>query len=447
MKMTNSGMRNGTCAVPLPETFRRKMESAFQFDFSGVRVRASAIAEMLRVPAFTVGAEIFLGPDAGLLAEHDLGILFAHELAHVVQQATGQCSKMSYDELEADAHADAVVAMSGGKIRRRRRCEGASREVMVQCWGLTSSLLSDDIRTCFPKLKDETLLGKFARMGALLEDQTMVKEGLQRLESALDKELLLIRMERENLGQKVDEKFGTSEAKFHKVLKRVLEKEEGKYGFNAAEGTLKEKVRVTLTGIVPMEDFNKLLKMGYHWKDPGAGTSHGEYAHRIQWYIYTTSSASNGSHSLELFKAMANQECLTKIKTFGGDGEKEITMWDFILDCFMKSEVNTPESDSARAPACLTQFIEDNAKTFPVLCAYLNRRNENRFNQIHARIGEQFDLLVKLAEEKKINVKDQSVFQPFAVQYLYQQKFVNKFKTTPEALQKSGQVYLHPKST
>ena len=433
--MTNSRLPNHSDVAALSNSFRAKMESAFGFDFSDVGIRISPLPRALGVPAFTFGSNIFLAPETLALGGRASRFLMAHELAHVVQQASGRCRGRSYDDLEAEADHDAAVALSGSRVPCRRSPGIAG--LWIQCWGKTESELQGEIKTLFSNLKTTSDIEKFARMAAMLENHDEVMKGLKRLNKALAMEIEDVLFERMEQG------LESTKGKYYKALKRVLEKEEGKYGFNAAEGLSTPQKRVTLTGIVPMEQFNALLRLGYHWKDPGAGVGHGEYAHRLQWYIFTTSNAANGYHSLEMFKAMGSPDCLTQIKTLNVDGDKLITMWDFVLDCFTETEKNTPFSDSARAPNCLTKLISDKRNDIPVLAGYLSDRTDKRVGQIDMAM---FDpALINIAKSKGINVEDQAAFQQFAAPFLRAEKFKKKFGTTPEALEKLGNIVFWPK--
>jgi hypothetical protein len=103
---------------------RRRMESAFGQDFSGVQVhtdsRAASLSSQLDARAFTVGSDI-----AFALGEYRPGsmvgdALLAHELAHVVQQGGGTDSAAApmtksvgeTNGLEADADAAGVGALA-----------------------------------------------------------------------------------------------------------------------------------------------------------------------------------------------------------------------------------------------------------------------------------------------------------------------------------------------
>jgi hypothetical protein len=76
--------------APLPGSIRRAMETAFDADFSGVRLHRDATSanlnRQLSARAFTAGRDIFLGHETPDLGSRAGGELLAHELTHTIQQ-------------------------------------------------------------------------------------------------------------------------------------------------------------------------------------------------------------------------------------------------------------------------------------------------------------------------------------------------------------------------
>lgn len=80
--MTCSGI-----GEPLSADARAAMEARFGYDLSRIRVHTdSQIADELRARTFTSGQHIWFRPGRGPWDRH----LLAHEITHVVQQATGE---------------------------------------------------------------------------------------------------------------------------------------------------------------------------------------------------------------------------------------------------------------------------------------------------------------------------------------------------------------------
>lgn len=112
----------------LSEATRNQMEPALGADFSGVRVHqdpeSDALARSMTAKAFTTGSDIFLRQDANASDSS----LIAHELTHVVQQATpgagggggsGMTVGAAGDPLEHEADSMAQGVVSGAVAQRR----------------------------------------------------------------------------------------------------------------------------------------------------------------------------------------------------------------------------------------------------------------------------------------------------------------------------------------
>lgn len=91
----------------LSEAAAAHFRSRYSHDFSAVRIHADRAAgrtaRTLGAHAFTLGNDIHFAPGAYAPATSDGQRLLAHELAHVVQQATG--SPLGDDQAEAEARA------------------------------------------------------------------------------------------------------------------------------------------------------------------------------------------------------------------------------------------------------------------------------------------------------------------------------------------------------
>jgi hypothetical protein len=120
-----SGIRGGR---DLDGGVRSRMESAFGYDFSGVRVhtdsRAAGLSNHYNARAFTVGENVVFGAGEYRPGTMVGDALIAHELAHVVQQRGSSPSASAIDtresspiEEEADRSAIGVVAALWGKGR------------------------------------------------------------------------------------------------------------------------------------------------------------------------------------------------------------------------------------------------------------------------------------------------------------------------------------------
>jgi hypothetical protein len=110
---------------PLAEPVRGEMEQHFGVDLGAVRLHtgptAAALNRSVQAEAFTTGTDVFLS--GGLDAASSSGReLLAHELTHVVQQATGaagDAATVSHPDEPAEVQARAVgQAVAAGPVQR-----------------------------------------------------------------------------------------------------------------------------------------------------------------------------------------------------------------------------------------------------------------------------------------------------------------------------------------
>lgn len=118
----------------LDDVVRSSMESAFQSDFSAVRVHtgpdAAQLSSNVQATAFTHGSDIYFGKGAYDPTSDSGKHLIAHELTHVVQGQQGRDNGgparsaaptigKADDPLEAEA--EAVASTVVGALRRQTR--------------------------------------------------------------------------------------------------------------------------------------------------------------------------------------------------------------------------------------------------------------------------------------------------------------------------------------
>ena len=114
------------------------------------------------------------------------------------------------------------------------------------------------------------------------------------------------------------------------LLDEVLAGYEQRCGFSAQ--------RPVLVGFASADDFKTLTKAGQHFHDVGARAGHGEFSHRIQWFI-VMSAVTNGRFDgsaqepyrhtpRELYEASMSEDFAVKANSASGRGY----MWDWVFD-------------------------------------------------------------------------------------------------------------------
>ncbi len=116
-----------TAGAPLPAGVQTKMDAAFDFDFSNVRVHEGGAASEIGALAYTQGSDVHFGPGQYQPHSQSGQELLGHELAHVVQQAEGRVQAttqakgvdINADEaLEREADEMGAAAARGELVQR-----------------------------------------------------------------------------------------------------------------------------------------------------------------------------------------------------------------------------------------------------------------------------------------------------------------------------------------
>jgi hypothetical protein len=150
-------------------------------------------------------------------------------------------------------------------------------------------------------------------------------------------------------------------------------------GPHATDGTFATTKQPTWSGAVPrgvpqmtgivFNDFNRvLLRHGYHWKDPGAGITHGEYTHRLQWYaiIRATPPLGLSNSFLNIFKSFGSlwskqaPPVRDKTETLPLPDNAGYYLWEVIFDCFTESSKEPywrPKASTYNCPDVLTDEL------------------------------------------------------------------------------------------
>lgn len=198
-------------------------------------------------------------------------------------------------------------------------------------------------------VRDEgAYLEDFAALGELMADEARCRKHLATLNGRITKKLLADEVVRSQLfkpslsdriaGRKEDMKALESlnlkgnkygEVKHFGLLSGFFSGWEATWGFNSVQGSLPAKAP-TLTRFVDPKSFKTyLFSPGFHWKDPGVGENHGEFTHRIQWYIALQEQIETPflrKTPLQVFQFFADDRCS------GKEGLDAKTIWDKVFD-------------------------------------------------------------------------------------------------------------------
>ncbi len=141
----------------------------------------------------------------------------------------------------------------------------------------------------------------------------------------------------------------------------------------------------TITGFASPTLFRiGLLRLGYHWKDPGAGPVHGDITHRLQWFAITSAYQRLGIRvaPLYLFQKLASPETWNpEFHAPYSTGSAGRALWDFLCDCFTEAQPDpvgpTSAPESYRSPVNMQRDLTSvcpNSDQVPLLRRIISRK-------------------------------------------------------------------------
>lgn len=127
---------SGTSSTGMPAPVQAKMEDAFGFDFSAVRIHQGPQADALGAQAFTQGTDVHFAP--GKYAPEDPAgqALLGHELAHVVQQSQGRVAATTQAkgvDVNDDDGLEREADLAGAAAARGERMSMGGGGVSAEC--------------------------------------------------------------------------------------------------------------------------------------------------------------------------------------------------------------------------------------------------------------------------------------------------------------------------
>lgn len=219
-----------------------------------------------------------------------------------------------------------------------------------------------------------------------------VREGLRKLnremEILIDPELSRdlgkagLRVERTNAANQywTNRTGGTvgKDAQYSHLLSRVLTNSEKNNGFTHQEAGVFDSFKKIQTPKVPYmvtvvssAIFNNQLSNSQHWKDVGVSAAHGEYTHRIQWYLISAAGVPKAG------------DIMRKLVEFPPTNQGQSALWDAMFDrARYQSTTGLFRGVSLTDFRCPEQFNDyltsDTTTDFPLLTAFLRARKQKR---------------------------------------------------------------------
>lgn len=385
---------------PMPEDVQAKMEGAFGADFSAVRVHEGPQARDMGARAYTQGTDIHFAPgcyEPGSLHGQEL---LGHELTHVVQQSQGRVQATTQakgaainDDTSLEREADEMGARAArGQVAREGISEPSrsgphtlgAAPVQRSASGRSVIQRAVDLDAWFKEENgsqiDEDKLAYLKQIQAFLADPEVgIYEG--QLDFELEKRM-------HDFFEDHHGELSPNEAATM-FLEEVLSDEEALW-MNPG----KEEIPVD-SRQENNSDFLKRIRTGKALVDKGAATSHGEYAHRIQWFMIA-----------RFFKDKNLETYIEKVENPEGtkspkevEREAKTKMYEDLLELYqeMGKEEHVRRINGETGEAEKPDNIDDENLNIPLWSAILDVQGSHDRNKDKQPALEQFEGVRKAA--------------------------------------------------
>jgi hypothetical protein len=155
------------------------------------------------------------------------------------------------------------------------------------------------------------------------------------------------------------------DSNYSKLLTMSLSEFEKEHGFLATEKP------PNYAGFVYGNVFKEGLKKKQHWKDVGAGAKHGEFTHRLHWYILIRAGAIRDVTQMQEATIFASIEPWQKGTT---------NLWTSLFDLLADEISIDGDTDDFRSPENMNMWLVRDAEPdfCPVLRSFLRARMSKR---------------------------------------------------------------------
>ena len=319
------GQQPGT-GWELPASLRLRMECFFGgVDLSAVRIHVGSRAPALGALAFAQGDEVHFAPGLYDSENPRCQRLLVHELAHVLQQRAGRVPfpgphlpVVDAPQLEAEAE-----ALADGFARGWRQAPPVFLGALhAHALGALPAAVPGGAAACHPIQRVVYLERLHPKVGyASLFWCKRVQELLKDEDKVLS---LLTELEKE-IEQAMSGKGGKTT--LTSKLSQVLVNTEAHWMNKGVIKLLPDQ------GIVEVYDFlEQHMKQRKALKDVAAGPQHGEYTHRIQWYmIYHFMKKIVGLRARDLAQPLYDEMVNPRHVSKNIIGQR-VSLWDSVLD-------------------------------------------------------------------------------------------------------------------
>jgi hypothetical protein len=183
---------------------------------------------------------------------------------------------------------------------------------------------------------------------------------------------------RQDIAKQVKTQTTSGEDPFSKVLVTALNQFEKNLNYPVNKD---QYFHPRYVGFVKPKTFLDNIAQGAHWKDVGASPDHGEFTHRIQWFVIAASGVLP-AHKVSAIYREVGQCALSSPKK---DRFKQGALWARLCDRPMnlqnlgEGQIGVSESnDDYRCPEHFNAYLRSAQQTYPLLSSFLKARHEKR---------------------------------------------------------------------
>lgn len=154
-----------------------------------------------------------------------------------------------------------------------------------------------------------------------------------------------------------------------RAMGQILMASERTWGVNIdANGS----ARITALRMLEPDEFEEQFKGAKLFKDPGVSANHGEYTHRIQWYIIAMQKVV--SDPVKLLNTMGDHMATPQ----NANG-----LWDCLFDRLRSTQTGSKyflakNFNDFRCPEYFNLWLKEQAEDYPYLAVYLDKRFKKR---------------------------------------------------------------------
>ena len=235
------------------------------------------------------------------------------------------------------------------------RIDGALGKLEALMFQVVDGRLKDDVRGQFPDPERKKLIGNTAAGGAFAPKTSSERKEVVKQTAPMTK---------------------LNADPFRKVLTTALDQFESNLNYPVNRDAA---FHPRYVGLVSPERFLGNIAQGQHWKDVGASPDHGEFTHRLQWFVIAASDTVPPNKVAEVYRGIG----LCRRNARAEDGLGQSALWARLCDRPIERLSNGKPGGTVgiadyRSPENFNTYLRAQAVRFPLLSSFLSARHAKR---------------------------------------------------------------------